>query len=216
MATSLAEEYRPATLADYAGHDKALKRLDAIRARGLTGRAYWIAGPTGTGKTTLARLIAAEMADPFNVEELDATTLSLDDVKRLDRMAHLYPMGAKPGRAYIINEAHGLRAPVIRFLLTALEPIPDRVAWLFTTTSDGQTSLFESKIDASPLVGRCSCQLALSTYGFARPAALRAQAVARAAGLDSRPLADYVKLINTCHGNMRQVLDEIEQGAMKA
>ena len=45
------------------------------------GRAYWLSGQSGTGKTTIARLIGLDVADPFNVTELDAATLTLADVQ---------------------------------------------------------------------------------------------------------------------------------------
>ena len=58
----LTETYRPTTWADVIGQNKIVKRIDTLRPRGLAGRAYWISGQTGTGKTTIARLIAAEVA----------------------------------------------------------------------------------------------------------------------------------------------------------
>jgi len=47
------------------GQDNTLKRIEVLRRRGLSGRAYWLSGQSGTGKTTIARLIAAEIADDF-------------------------------------------------------------------------------------------------------------------------------------------------------
>ena len=99
----LAEQYRPTTFDDVVGQDKALARLGALRRRGLAGRAYWINGQSGTGKTTIARLIASEVADPFNVVEIDAGELTRAKLAELERVAGLYGMGAKPGRAYLVN-----------------------------------------------------------------------------------------------------------------
>ena len=48
------------------GQGKAIRRIDVLRKRGLSGRAYWLSGQSGTGKTTIARLLAAEIADDFN------------------------------------------------------------------------------------------------------------------------------------------------------
>ena len=58
----LCEQYRPSTWSDVIGQEKALAKLDALRRRGLAGRSYWITGPSGTGKTTIARLISQEVA----------------------------------------------------------------------------------------------------------------------------------------------------------
>jgi DNA polymerase III gamma/tau subunit len=74
----LTEQYRPQTWGDVVGQDRAVSRLRALAQRGLGGRAYWISGQSGTGKTTIARLIAAELAEPWNVEEWDAAELTAD------------------------------------------------------------------------------------------------------------------------------------------
>jgi replication-associated recombination protein RarA len=135
------------------------------RSGGLAGRAYWLAGQSGTGKTTLARLIGAEVADPVNVVELDAASLTVSDLLDIERELQVYGLGVKPGRAYLVNEAHALRKPVIRQLLVMLERIPRHVAIVFTTTTEGQESLLEDYDDASPLLSRCG------SGGFGRPAA---------------------------------------------
>jgi hypothetical protein len=41
----LHEQYRPSAWSDVVGQDKILARIEAIRQRGLAGRAYWISGP---------------------------------------------------------------------------------------------------------------------------------------------------------------------------
>ena len=69
---SLHEQYRPQTWDEVIGQDRAIAKIQAVARRGLSGRAFWIAGQSGTGKTTIARLIAKEVADPFCVVEMDA------------------------------------------------------------------------------------------------------------------------------------------------
>src|SRR5438552_4147684 len=59
---SLFERFRPATFADVVGQDKAVARLQSLAQRGIAGRAYWFAGLSGTGKTTLARIVAGLVA----------------------------------------------------------------------------------------------------------------------------------------------------------
>src|SRR5262249_5574643 len=148
-------QYRPQTWADVVGQDKVVNRLLAMRQRGLAGRAYWLSGQSGTGKTTIARLIAGEVADPLCVQEVDAAGLTVSALRELERDSAVFGWGAKAGRAYIVNEAHGLRKDVIRYFLVMLERIPAHVAWVFTTTTEGQESLFEDYDDASPLLSRC-------------------------------------------------------------
>jgi DNA polymerase III gamma/tau subunit len=56
----LADKYRPSSWSEVVGQDKTVSRLQALAKRGgLAGRAYWLSGQSGTGKTTIARLIAA-------------------------------------------------------------------------------------------------------------------------------------------------------------
>jgi len=209
----LFEQYRPADWSAVVGQEKPLAKIDAIRRRGLAGRAWWISGQSGTGKTTIARLIAAEVADPFNVIEVDATDLSAAHVRDLERMSATYGLGEKNGRAYIINEAHGLRKDVIRQLLVILERVPRHVVWIFTTTTDGQQSLFDDYDDAGPLLSRCTT-LPLSRRGLAESFAARAKQIAEAEGLDGRPLADYIALAKRLRNNLRAMLGDIECGAM--
>ena len=69
----LHEQYRPRCWSEVVGQDKVLAKIERLRKRGLAGRAYFLSGASATGKTTIARLIAAEIADDFATEELDAT-----------------------------------------------------------------------------------------------------------------------------------------------
>ena len=54
----LHEQYRPHSWGEVVAQPKILRQIDTLRRRGLAGRAYWISGESGTGKTTIARLIA--------------------------------------------------------------------------------------------------------------------------------------------------------------
>jgi replication-associated recombination protein RarA len=115
-----------------------MARIEALRQRGLAGRAYWISGQSGTGKTTIARLIAAEVADPINVEEMDTGDLTAERLREIDRTQWSRCLGGCGGQAFIINEAHGLRAAIVRRLLCILESIPSHIVWIFTTTAQAE------------------------------------------------------------------------------
>ena len=67
---NLPEEYRPCDWSEVMGQDKVIAKIDRLRKRGLAGRGYWISGQSGTGKTTIARLIATEVASEWSTEEL--------------------------------------------------------------------------------------------------------------------------------------------------
>lgn len=210
---NLHEKYRPTKWADVIGQERALKCLLGMRDRtGLGGKAYWLAGPSGTGKTTLARLIARELADEWGTIELDATGLSAAAIQEIERSLALRPLGDKGGHAVIVNEAHGLNKAAMRQLLTTLERIPGNAAWIFTTTDDGAETLFEG-IDANPFASRC-IEVPMDRRGLAEPMAARALEIAQAEGLDGKPLKQYLELVKQKRNNMRAVLCHIESGAM--
>lgn len=205
----LHEKYRPRTYAEVVGQDRAISAIQRLPAGGC---ALWITGKSGTGKTTLAYLAARERADELCIAEMDAGELTPAGVRDIERSLSCRGM-EKGGRVVIVNESHGLRRDTVRALLVALERIPSHATWIFTTTVDGQDSLFEDTDDAGPLVGRC-VPIALAQRGLAQAFAERARSIAQAEGLDGRPIGDYVRLVNDSKGSLRMALSRIQAGAM--
>ncbi len=151
----LDDKYRPNSFDQVIGQDKTISLLKVMADKNdFGGRAFWITGNSGTGKSSIATLIAACLASNFTTFETTGRELTVSDLKKFSDYCSRGPALSGDNWVYIINESHGLSRPVIEVLLNVLEKLPDCACFIFTTTNDGN-DLFEEQLDSGPFASRC-------------------------------------------------------------
>ncbi len=135
MSQSLPEKYRPTRLADVVGHVLPLKAIQKLLVT-KSKRVIMFHGPAGTGKTTLARILATEYGcSPEYIMEVDgATNNGVEHYREIQDILRYKPMGKNAMRAVIIDEAHMLTKSAWNSLLKSLEEPAAHVVWFICTT----------------------------------------------------------------------------------
>lgn len=134
--TNLALKYRPRNWEDVIGQDSVVKSLQNALSSGRIAHSFLFSGPSGTGKTTLARLVAKYMdVRDEAVIEIDAATYSGVESVRAITSALMYKnIGDNPTKFIVLDECHALSKSAWQALLKSLEEPPEHVYWALCTT----------------------------------------------------------------------------------
>ena len=157
MSLVLYRKYRPQNFSEFIGQNHIVKTLTNAVAREMISHAYLFSGPRGTGKTTLARLLAKAANchdrkndfEPCNkcsscleiikgksmdLIELDAAShRGIDDIRELRDGIKFSPTKSRY-KVFIIDESHQLTKEAANALLKTLEEPPSHAIFILATT----------------------------------------------------------------------------------
>ena len=218
---ALYQKYRSQSFDELVGQEYVVRAVRNAVAENKVGHAYLFCGPRGTGKTSMARLLARavncehpekapcnecdnckaaiEGTHPDIIEINAANETHVEDIRDLIERARLSPMMGKH-KIYIIDEVHQLSSSAASALLKTLEEPPEHVIFILATT-DPQKLL-------KTIISRCQ------RFDFSKVDAPKIQAhllsIAEQEGFTLEAEA-ALKIAELADGGMRDSLSILEQ-----
>jgi DNA polymerase III subunit gamma/tau len=158
--TALYRKYRPQDFDEVVGQEAVVRTLRNAIETGQVRQAYLFAGPRGTGKTSLARILAKSLnctqgptpspdktchacvaianGTSLDVVEMDAASQrGIDDIREIRERVILQPVEGRY-KVYILDEAHQLTDAAFNALLKLIEEPPPHLVFVFCTTELGK------------------------------------------------------------------------------
>lgn len=198
---TLYRQYRPASFDEVRGQSHIVDTLEKAIKHKKVAHAYLFSGGRGTGKTTVARILARELGVTDNdLYEMDAASnRGIDDIRELREGVYAMPFNS-PYKFYIIDEAHMLTKEAWNALLKTLEEPPTHCIFVLATTEH----------DKVPETIQSRCEM----YSFKQPTReVLAQIVIDVATSEGyavdRPAAELIALL--AEGSFRDALSVLQK-----
>jgi DNA polymerase-3 subunit gamma/tau len=220
---SLYRRHRPRSFADVVGQEHVVRTLSNAVERGKVHHAYLFVGSRGTGKTSMAKILAACLncerggptitpcgecdscvsiasATSLDVIEMDAASNnSVDDIRDLRDKVGFAPVSGRH-KVYILDEAHMLSSQAWNAFLKTLEEPPPNTIFVLATT--------EAQKVLPTVVDRCH------RFDFGRPSVEQiARVLRRVADQESIDVPDAALglVARAATGSFRDALGTLEQ-----
>jgi len=132
---ALYRKYRPKSFSEVLGQDHIIKVIENSVKLKRISHAYLFSGARGTGKTSVARILASSIGcQDEDLYEIDAASnRGIDDIREIKQSVSASPFRS-PYKVYIVDEVHMLTKDAFNALLKTLEEPPHYVVFILATT----------------------------------------------------------------------------------
>lgn len=132
---SLYKKYRPSKFSEIYGNEDVVNSLKAFVKKKQVPQVILFTGPTGCGKTTLARIMAMRLKAGDNLIEMDSAQFTGIDVIRDIRKKSRFMAIGGGAKVFIMDEVHAISSAAQEGFLKELEDTPANVYYFLCTTN---------------------------------------------------------------------------------